>query len=100
RTRAAGLMEVMRGGVVLRRRVALGADLIARGAQRSAVRLVAVAAGDAGRVHAALEERAPRVDFVALLPVGPVERRREQRRQVVIEERPARGVVRPDLRSE
>ena len=89
----AGTVKVMRRDVVLRRRVALGADLVAGRAQLLAVGLVAVAAGDAGGVHPTLEERSPAVDFVPLLSVGPVERRSEQGRQVVFEERQTCGIV-------
>ena len=87
-----GRVEVMRGRVELRREVALRADRVARRAQLRAVRLVAVAAGHALRVHAAREERAPVVDLVALLAVGVIEAGRQQRRHVVIRERLA-GVV-------
>ena len=49
--------------------------------------IVAVAARDAARVHLALHERAPVVHLVALLAVGMVERRGEQRRAIVVQKR-------------
>ena len=55
------------------RRVALLADAVTRGAKLAAVRLMAVAAGDAGCEHLALLERAVVVDLVAHLSVRLVE---------------------------
>ena len=63
--RIGALVVVMRRGRVLVGRVALQADAVARKPQLGAVRLVAVAAGDAGREHLALLERAVVVDLVA-----------------------------------
>ena len=78
---APGLVEVVLRVVVARGQVALRADRVALGAQRAAVRVVAVAAGHARAVHPALQERAPDVDLVALLAVGVVQAGREQRRR-------------------
>ena len=50
--------------------VALQADAVTRRTKLCAVRLVAVAAGDAGREHLALLERAVVVDLVQHLAVG------------------------------
>ena len=71
--RIGALVVVMRRGRVLVGRMALQADAVARKPQLGAVRLVAVAAGDAGREHLALLERAVVVDLVEHLPVGMVE---------------------------
>jgi hypothetical protein len=84
-------------GVVLLRRVTLGADRVAVGAQLARVRLVAVAAGHARVEHAALQERAPGEHFVALLAVGVIEPRVQQRRPIVIQERGACAVALGDL---
>ena len=81
------LVPVVRAGVVLRRIVALRTHRVARGAQLLRVRIVAVAAGDAGRVHPALQPRAPDEHLVLLLPVGVIQPWHQQRRQVVIHER-------------
>src|SRR5215510_4725684 len=67
----------VRGRRVLVGGVALQADAVASRAQLHAVRLVAVAAGDAGREHPALLERAVVVDLVEHLPVGMIEPARE-----------------------
>jgi hypothetical protein len=67
--------------------------MIALCAQLAAVRLMAVAACDAARVHLALQERAPDVDLVALLAVGVIERIGKQRRAIVIEKRFARRIA-------
>ena len=63
--------------------VALQADAVARRAQLAAVRLVAVAAGDAGREHLALLERAVVVDLVEHLPVGLIQPAVERRDRCV-----------------
>ena len=97
RALAPGHVMMMCCAVELRRRMTLRAHGVAFGAQLAAMRLVAIAAGDACRVHLALQERTPVVDFVALLPIGMVERRAEQRRPVVIEERLAGRVTVGDL---
>src|SRR5262249_38604751 len=66
---AAGRVMMVCRVVELRRLVTLSANRVALGAQLAAVRLMAIAAGDTGRVHAALQERAPVVDLAALLSV-------------------------------
>ena len=73
-------------------RVALKADLAARRAQGCGMGLVAVAAGDAGREHLALFERAVIVCFLHVphLSVGFVDPARERRDHVRVGERPAR----------
>ncbi len=90
---------MMRGRVVLRRLVALCADAVARRAQLLRVRLVAVTAGHARGVHAALQPRAPDVDLVALLPVGVVQAGLEQCGQVVVEEGLSGAIAFGDLRT-
>ena len=70
RAGGAGGVTVMRRRVVLARRVTLAADRVAVDAQLLCVRVVAVAAGHALAMHAALQPRAPDEDFVALLAVG------------------------------
>jgi len=79
-------------GVEARREVTLGADGVAGLPQRRAMRVVAVRAGDPRPVHAALEERAPLVDFAEDLAVGMVERGIQQGRRVRVEERLAVGM--------
>ena len=78
---------VMRRRIVLGRQMARGAEGVSLRAEFLCVRLMAVAAGHSGVIHAALEERSPDVDFVALLAVGKIQLRREERRAVEIEER-------------
>jgi hypothetical protein len=60
----------------------LEADAVAGRAKLRRVRLVTVAAGEAGREHLALLERAVIIDFVAHLSVGIVEPARERRDDV------------------
>ena len=72
-----GMMAVL--GALVFGGVALQADAIAGKAQLGAVRVVAVAAGDAGREHLALLERAVIVDLVEHLPVGGIEARGKRR---------------------
>src|SRR5262245_57846464 len=74
-----------------------GAEGVACRAQLSAVRIMAVAAGDAVRVHFALQERTPVVDLASLLTVGVIQRIREQCRTVVVEQWLARLVAVRDL---
>src|SRR4030095_15368563 len=63
------------------------------------MRLVAIAAGDSSLIHPALQERTPHVHLVALLPVGVIKTRREQRRAVVIEEAVSGAIALGDLRA-
>ena len=67
---------------VLLRRVALLAYAVPRSAKLAAVRLVAVAAGNARGKHLALLERAVVVDLVAHLPVRFVETAGKRRDRV------------------
>ena len=64
---------VVRGLGVSRRRDIAGRRCRLRMSQLGAVRIVAVAAGHAGREHLALLERAVIVDLVEHLPVGVIE---------------------------
>src|SRR6516225_3777947 len=80
--RARAFMAVMGGRRVFFRRVTLHADAVAGRAQLRRVRLVAVAAGDAGREHLALLERAVIVDLVLHLAIGVIEPAREGRDQM------------------
>ena len=84
-------MMAMRWCVVLRREVALSAQCAALRAQRTAMRLVTVAAGDAAPVREALHECAPFEHLVSLLAVGEIERRLEQRGTIEVEQ-PLAGV--------
>ena len=82
-----GRVEMMAGRIVFRSEMALCTYRVARCARLRAVRLVAIAAGHALRVHAAREERTPVVHLVALLAVRMIQTGRQQRRRVVIRER-------------
>ena len=73
--------------------MALGAQGVAAGAELAAVGFVAVAAGHAGLVHAALAVGAVFEDFVLLLAVGKVELGAQGVGQVVVEEGGAGGGV-------
>src|SRR5215211_5127975 len=86
-------MVVMRCRRILVERMTLQADAVAGNAQLGAVRLVAIAAGDAGREHLALLERAVIVDLVAHLPVGVIEPAGKRRNDVRIGKRAARDPV-------
>ena len=65
-------MLVVCDGRVLVGRVALQADPVARYPKLCAVRIVAIAAGDARCEHLALLERAVIVNLVLHLPVGVI----------------------------
>ena len=67
-------------------------------AKLGAVRLVAIAAGDAGREHLALLERAVVVDLVEHLPVGMIEPAAERRDRVRVRQPPARQPILGELR--
>src|SRR5262249_8746299 len=82
---------------VFLRRVTLHADAVAGGAQLRSVRLVAVAAGDAGREHLALLERAVIVDLVLHLAVGVIEPAREGRDQMGVRKPPPGNPVLGEL---
>ena len=79
-------MVVMGTHVVFRGVVTLGAHGVAGRAQLLGVRIVTVAAGDARKVHAALQPRPPDEHLVTLLAVGVIQRRLDQQRQVMIGE--------------
>ena len=91
--RRAGERRVRRRMAVVRDRgifvggVTLQADAVSRRTKLGGVRLVAIAAGDAGREHPALLERAVVVDLVQHLPVGTVEPARERRDGMRVRER-------------
>ena len=87
--RAHGLVTVVRDRRVLVGRMTLQANAVTGRAQLRAVRLVAIAAGDAGRKHPALLERAVIVDFVEHLPVGVIAPAGERRDPVRVGKPPA-----------
>ena len=98
--RAAGGVEMVRRIVVGRaaqrrkprvagRRMALGADRVALGAQLGRVRIVAVRAADAARVHPRLQERAELVVLVEDLAVRVVKPGPQQREVERVVERRA-----------
>ena len=80
-------MVVVRGGGELPAVVALLADGVAVGHLLQRVRVVAVAARDAGHEHLALAERRVVVDLVQALAVGLEQAGVQQARQVGVEQR-------------
>ena len=88
---AAWLMMMMFRDIEFRRQMALRAEPIALRAERQTVRLVAIGAGDAGMIHAALDERAIFEHFAVDLPIGMIEAGLEQGGQIGIEKRRACG---------
>ena len=78
--------------------MACGTEVVSRNAALPAVWIVAVRARHAGRVHAALEERAVFVDLIEDLPIRVVQPRVEQRGTKRIEERVAGRVRVAELR--
>src|SRR5262249_37864734 len=90
--RTDALMPMMFYRRILARRMTLHTYAVAGRAQLAAVRLVAVAAGDAGRKHLTLFERAVIVDLlnVAHLPIGVVKPACKRRDRVGIR-KPAAG---------
>ena len=80
-------MMIMRGASV-GVGVALQADLVAGEFQLGAVRVVAIAAGDACCVHLALLERAVIIDLIEHLAVGLVEPLGERSDEMRVGERP------------
>src|SRR5215510_9655430 len=99
RARARLRMMVVPWSIVFCRQVATRTKRIARRAHLASMRIVTVAARHTARIHAALEERAPGVDFVALLAVRVIRRARQQRRTIVVKERLAGFVSVCDLTS-
>ena len=71
--------------------MALAADLGPRRLQEATVRVVAIGADDAFRVHLALQEGGVVEDLLAHLSVGLEEIGREEGRQVRVGERARRG---------
>ena len=90
---------MMGGRVVRRRLVARSAHAVALGPQARGVRVVAVGARNAARVHAALQERAVLVVLVEDLPVGLVEPLVEEGHAVRLREGLAGTPVLADLRA-
>jgi len=87
-------VTMMRGVGETFSRMTLRADLVARRAELARMRIVAVGAGHARRIHPALQERPEFEDFVALLAIGVIEGRLEQRRMKSVKKtRDARGIV-------
>ena len=79
--------------IEFRRQMALRAEPIALRAERQTVRLMAIGAGDAGMIHAALDERAIFEHFAVDLPIGMIEAGLKQRGQIGIEESRAYGGI-------
>ena len=86
-TRRTVFMVVVRRGCVLLPVMTLLADGVAVGHQLQRMRIVAVAAGDAGHEHLALAERRVVVDLVQTLAVGFEQARLQQARQVGLQQR-------------
>src|SRR4051812_15430909 len=87
------LMAAMRRGGELVGRMALQADAVAREPQCGAVRLMAVAGGDARREHPALLERAVVIDLVEHLPIGVIEPAAKRRDPMRVREPLARNPI-------
>ena len=83
---AALLVMVMFRDIEFRWQMALRAKPIALLAERQTVRLMAIGTGDAGMIHAALDERAIFEHFTVDLPIGMIEAGLEQSGQIGIEE--------------
>lgn len=79
--------------VVRGRRLALDAHGIAGRAEPLAVRIVAIAAGNARLLHSTLQPRTQDEHCILLLPVWTIELRRQRRRQVVVQKREAGSIV-------
>ena len=87
RSTFARLVVVMLDDVVAPRRMALRTGRVAGKTHLLGVRIMAVRATDARRVHLALQERAPDEDLVLLLTVGVVQPLAQGDREEVIEQR-------------
>jgi hypothetical protein len=83
-------MMMMFRDIEFRRQMALRTEPIALLAERQTMRLMAIGAGDAGMIHAALDERTIFEDFAIDLPIGLIEAGFDQCGQIGIEERRAR----------
>ena len=81
-----GRVQGMRRCVVFRRQVALRADRIAGRARLARMRIVAVAAGNAGCMHLALQERADVVHLIELLAIGEIQAIAQQRNVMRLEQ--------------
>ena len=92
-TGAALRVMMMLRDIEFRRQMALRAEPIALRAERQTVRLMAIGAGDAGMIHAALDERAIFEHLAVDLPIGMIEIGLKQRGQVGIEESRACGRI-------
>src|SRR5512144_396557 len=90
-------MEVVPGRGIFVGGVTLQADAVTRRTKSCGVRLVTIAASDAGREHPALLERAVVVDLVQHLPVGTVEPARERRDGMRVREPPPRHPILGEL---
>ena len=87
--RASRLVPGVLGVRIFLGRMALQAGVVAGKPQLGAVRIVAIAAGDARGEHLALLERAVIIDFVALLAVGVIEPAGDRRNAVRVGQRPS-----------
>jgi hypothetical protein len=87
------LMMVVRSRRVPVGGVALHADAIPGRAKFCGVRLVAIAAGDAGRKHLALLERAVIVDLVPHLAIGMIEAAGQRGDDVGVRQPPPRDPI-------
>ena len=86
---AALLVMMMLRDVEFCRQMALRAKPIAFVAERQTMRLMAIGAGDASTIHAALDERSIFEHFAIDLPIGMIEAGLKHGRQIGIEERTA-----------
>ena len=93
RTGAALRVMMMLRDIEFCRQMALRAEPIALRAERQTMRLMAIGAGDAGLIHAALDERTIFEHFAIDLPIGMIEAGLKQGRQIGIEERSACGWI-------
>src|SRR5262249_2497955 len=82
-------MAAVSCGRILPGRMALQAHAIAGNTKRWTMRLLAVAAGDAGGVHLALFERAIGIDLIEHLPISMIEPLRERLDEVRVGKPPA-----------
>ena len=93
RASAALRVMMMFRDIEFRWQMALRTEPIALLAESQTVRLVAIRAGDAGMIHATLDERAIFEHFAVDLPIGMIEAGIEQRGQIGIEESRACGWI-------
>src|SRR5208283_5027978 len=93
RTGAALRVMIMFRDIEFRRQMALRTEPIALRAERQTMRLMAIGAGDAGMIHAALHERAIFEHLAIDLTIGVIEAGLKQRGQIGIEESRARARI-------